>query len=196
MALDKKQVALTVVGSLAGLGLTYLLWRRSEQAAASAGDNAAANAAIDSEAQQSNDASYYPSSPVMPQFTLPAISTSTTDASTDTAASNGTDIGAGINGLLEDIIETFGSNNAEHIPVVPDAGVAQLANIPTTATQAINSTGVSVGNSTISNGAITSGTVATPITYDPGQTVLTPGSGVTMSPGGTLHSPAIIAEAM
>ena len=59
MPLDKKQIALSVVGILAGLSLTYILWHRSQQAnaaTAAAAAQAAANAATQEQEGQQFDA--------------------------------------------------------------------------------------------------------------------------------------------
>jgi hypothetical protein len=58
MALDKKQIALTVVGIVAGLALTYLLWMRSQTDSANEAATAAANAAATAAAQEQEGQQY------------------------------------------------------------------------------------------------------------------------------------------
>lgn len=55
MSLDKKQIALSVGGILAGLSLTYILWKRSQDAAAA---TASANATAAAQEQQSQEIDY------------------------------------------------------------------------------------------------------------------------------------------
>lgn len=52
MPLDKKQIALSVGGILAGLSLTYILWKRSQDAAAASASAAATAAAQEQQSQE------------------------------------------------------------------------------------------------------------------------------------------------
>lgn len=76
MALDKKQIALTVGGILAGLTLTYLLYRLEQNNAA---NNQAASDAVASEVVSQQ--------PQQQQISVPSISVPTISATPSTTAS-------------------------------------------------------------------------------------------------------------
>lgn len=84
MALDKKQIALTVGGILAGLTLTYLLYRLEQNNAATASANAA-NAAAEEQSELSNQQADVAS---LPSVSVPTISStpSTTDTTNQATA--------------------------------------------------------------------------------------------------------------
>ena len=83
MAFDKKQIALSVGGILAGLTLTYLLYRLQQKDAAAA-QQSQANAASEASSQYALQQSQLAS---IPQISVPTISaTAAAPAATDTTA--------------------------------------------------------------------------------------------------------------
>jgi type II secretory pathway pseudopilin PulG len=127
MALDKKQIALTVGGILAGLTLTYLLYRLEQNNAATAAANAA-NASAEAESQLANQQAEVAS---LPAISVPTISStpSTTPSTSDTSNQSQT---SSIDPGLESIIASLLSqdNTSTTTQQSPSAQIAQLP-IPT-----------------------------------------------------------------
>lgn len=160
--MNKKDIALTVGGIVAGLTLTYLLYRLQKRDAAQAAASAAA-AQDASDQQQTNEASY---TAQLPQISFQSPSYSS--GSVDPTASDGTDIGASTEGLFADILAAFTSSvntNPGTSLIIPTETATgnSLATVPTT----VQGAQAGVPANTISPG--------TTQTY-------TPGSGVTLSP--------------
>lgn len=153
MALDKKEIALSVFGVLAGLTLTYLLYRlqqRDSAASASTADaNAAAVAAQDEQNQEAQNSQEYQLSESLPSVSVPSISTgsvvsSSTSSNVDTSgatADNGSGSGNDINSLLSTIIADYGGQNTTSssptianlvLPSINDTTGGSLNDIPTT----------------------------------------------------------------
>jgi hypothetical protein len=120
MALDKKEIALTTVGVLSGLALTYLLWKRSQAssaAQASAAATAAANAQAQAYAQAQQESQFGAAASFVggggyAQTTPYSSPNTTVTSSVPSTADNGTS-------TLTDIINGFLSNNSGSLPTIP-----------------------------------------------------------------------------
>jgi hypothetical protein len=159
MALDKKQIALTVGGILAGLALTYLLYRLEQNNAATAAANAA-NASEEDESELANQQAEVAS---LPGVSVPTISStpSTTDTTQQgTSPATDTTLEALIASMLgQDNSSTTGAST-------PLAGITALplpagVNIPAVAIPSVN-TFSSTGNPGTSGGYTTATTPSTP----------------------------------
>ena len=140
--MNKKDIALTVGGTLATMVLAYLLYRHQQTASADAAANsdAAQQAAIDQQYQQEQYLSQLPS------VGTSSLATSN-EGTIDTTASTGTSADASTTGLLSNIISAFAGSinqgtagstvNASLIPTI-DSGVnLNLVNVPITADQVL-----------------------------------------------------------
>lgn len=157
MALDKKQIALTVTGIIAGLALTYILWRRSQQADAATAANAAAQAAAQEEQSQQLDytegnlATSGSSGGTIYESTG-TTQTSTTPPSTDDSSTN--DVTTLINAILG-----TGTGSTSTIPanqLIPEIqvsdGTSSLSGIDTSAAEILGQAPPSTVTSTTSTG--------------------------------------------
>ena len=141
--MNKKDIALTVGGTLATMVLAYLLYQHQQASAAAAAANsdAAQQAAYDEQAQQEQYLSQLPSTSA-----TTSLDTSN-EGTTDTTSSTGTDSSATTDGLLSSIISAFAGSinqstpgstvNASLIPTINSGVNLNLTDVPTTASQVL-----------------------------------------------------------
>jgi type II secretory pathway pseudopilin PulG len=159
MALDKKEIALSVVGVLAGLALTYLLWMRSQQnsaneSAAAAAQAAATAATQEQEEQQYDAVSQGLSSAGSGSGTIYESSPAQTSSSDVTDPATSSDIGSIISQLLGS-----GSGTLPTIPanaLIPEVSVSDgstsLSGIDTSAAAILGYAPASTVSTTTSTG--------------------------------------------
>lgn len=147
--MNKKDIALTVGGVLATMILAYLLYRLQKRDAAQAAQAASDAAQAAQDAQVANSQNEASLSAQLPQVNLSGISNTSlatsSEGSTDTTASNGTDSETAIDGLLTSIISSFASSiaqpqagsvsNASIIPTLQTNPQQALSSIPTSINQ-------------------------------------------------------------
>ena len=206
MALDKKQIALSVVGIVAGLALTYLLWMRSQQDSANTAAQAAATAAANAEEQEQESQQFDAASTglsdsgsgsgIIYEQSSPATSgvTSPTDSSTS-------DITSLVSTLLGSAGTTASVPANQLIPEVNVSdGTSSLSGIDTSAAQILGSAPPSTVSSTTSTGQ-TYGATSSPVagTTMPGDSSSgiwgSPAAPVTPVGGGGNPTTAIFAPA-
>lgn len=158
MALDKKQIALSVVGIISGFALTYILWNRSQQANAATAANAAAQAAANAEeqAQSSQQLDYAEGNLTSGTGSSGTIyedssSAPTVAASTDNSTN---DITSLVSSILDDANGTTSSVPSN--PLIPEVtvsdGTSSLSGIDTSAAQILGTAAPSTVSSTTSTG--------------------------------------------
>ena len=158
MALDKKQIALSVVGIISGFALTYILWSRSQQANAATAANAAAQAAANAEeqAQSSQQLDYAEGNLTSGTGSSGTIyedssSAPTVAASTDNSTN---DITSLVSSILDDANGTTSSVPSN--PLIPEVtvsdGTSSLSGIDTSAAQILGTAAPSTVSSTTSTG--------------------------------------------
>jgi type II secretory pathway pseudopilin PulG len=168
MALDKKQIALSVVGIVAGLALTYILWARSQQANAATAANAAAQAAATAEEQEQESQQF---DGVTEGLSSSGGGGSETiynqTAPTQTATASGTDDASDISSIVNQILGGAGAT----LPTIPanslipevqvSDGTSSLSGIDTSAAAILGSAPPSTVTSTTSTGQTYGATTAT-----------------------------------
>jgi len=148
--MSKKDIALTVGGIVAGLALTYLLYRLEQNSAATNAANAAAAADAAAQASQDEQLQQYDLASSLPSVSVSSLGTDTTTApSTDSTGSDGygDTADAGASTLLSNIIADFAGavtsqngGEAVNASIIPTLDFGQpstvLDAVPITAGQA------------------------------------------------------------
>ena len=179
MALDKKQIALSVVGIVAGLALTYILWARSQQANAATAANAAAQAAATAEEQEQESQQFDGVTEGLSSAGGGGTETIYNQtAPTQTATASGTDDASDISSIVNQILGGAGAS----LPTIPanslipevqvSDGTSSLSGIDTSAAAILGTAAPSTVTSTTSTGQ----------TY---------GATTSSSAGGDSNSPAV-----
>lgn len=158
MALDKKQIALSVVGIVAGLALTYILWMRSQQANAATAASAAAQAAANAEEQEQESQSYDSAASGLSSAgsggTIYEQSQPTTTGSTTSSDDSTSDISSLVSAILDDANGT--SSSIPSNPLIPEIqvtdGTSSLSGIDTSAAAILGTAPPSTVTSTTSTG--------------------------------------------
>lgn len=208
MALDKKQIALSVTGIIAGLALTYILWRRSQQAQTAAAASAAAQAAAAAatQEQQSQQLDYatgnlsaagggsynYGSNVTESGVSTPvASSSSATDGGVGAIVSQILGSGTGTlptipsNGLIPEVSVSDGTTSLSGI----DTSAAQiLGQAPPSTVSTTTSTGQTYGATTANTGGGDSNTTAATPTGNGGNPVAIYSPSVTSHAASNLRS--------
>jgi hypothetical protein len=207
VALDKKQIALTVVGIVAGLALTYLLWMRSQQDSANAAAQAAATAAANAEEQEQESQQFDAASTGLSDSgsgsgIIYEQSSPTTSGVTSPTDSSTSDITSLVSTLLGAAGTTTASVPANQL--IPEVnvsdGTSSLSGIDTSAAQILGSAPPSTVSSTTSTGQ-TYGATSSPVagTTMPGDSSSgiwgSPAAPVTPVGGGGNPSTAILTPA-
>jgi type II secretory pathway pseudopilin PulG len=169
VALDKKQIALTVVGIVAGLALTYLLWIRSQQDSANAAAQAAATAAANAEEQEQESQQFDATSTDLSDAgsgsgVIYEQSSPTTTGVTSTSDDGTSDITSLVGSLLDSAGSTSSSVPANQL--IPEInvsdGTSSLSGIDTSAAQILGSAPPSTVSTTTSTGQ-TYGATSSPV---------------------------------
>lgn len=182
MALDKKQIALSVVGILAGLSLTYILWHRSQQANAATAANAAAQAAANAEEQEQEGQQYDAVSAGLSSSGSGGIVNNYTDStSSPDTTSQGTSDESDISSIVNQILSSA-NGTIPSIPgnaLIPEVDISDastaltgidtsaaeiLGNAPAGTVSSTTSTGQTYGATTSNTAGSDSNPVAQPVT--------------------------------
>lgn len=173
MAIDKKDVALSVVGILAGLALTYLLWSVSQrnnaanaQAAATAAANAQA-AALDQSQQEQTLTTQVASSDVSSSPTE-----TTAEPVTSSASSSDNTIATELDQIISDYTQNQSSPSSFSNLVIPEVGDTSdtaliNSNVPVTSNAALEEINGAVGSVSTTSGQTSTAPVNTPTQSNP-----------------------------